>query len=74
MVSDFMFITDAPAPEAFAVGKHVLEFRGTVKAISPSKWAELPIATHCGENLDYQPTNCPPGPFRTTRERRGCRG
>ena len=39
MVSDFMFITDAPVPGAFAVGKHVLEFRGTVKAISPSKWA-----------------------------------
>lgn len=61
VVSDFKFITDVPAPAAFVVGRRVLEFRGSVKAISPSKWAELLIATHCGENLELSP-QAPSGP------------
>ena len=36
----------------------MLEIRGTVKVISPSKRAELLIAKYCGEKLDSQPRNC----------------
>ena len=53
---------------SFALGMLVLEFGGTIKAISPSKWVELLMAEYHDEELDSQPRHSQQRSLVATRE------